>query len=88
MPAWSRFIAGTGTAGQSFPRPEGLVRVEVCEATGRPPTEDCTTTTEEWFTEGYAPEPETAIEKAWEELRVRITPDRKRKRGRGWFGRR
>jgi penicillin-binding protein 1B len=90
LPAWSRFIAGAGGGGRTFPRPEGLVLVEVCEATGRPPTEDCTETTEAWFTEGHAPEPEpeTAIGQAWEELKVRITPTRKKKRGRGWFGRR
>ena len=89
LPAWARFVAGTGTAGRGFPRPEGLVQVEVCRATGLPPTDDCTETTQAWFSEGHEPEPEpeTAIAKAWEDLKVRITPTRK-KRGRGWFGRR
>jgi penicillin-binding protein 1B len=90
LPAWSQFVAGSGTAGRSFTRPKGLVQVTVCADTGLPPTDTCTETTQAWFTEGYAPEPEpepeTSIGRAWEDLKVRITP--KRERGRGLFGRR
>jgi len=88
LPAWARFVAGAGGGGREFPRPEGLVLVEVCKATGRPPTEGCAETTEAWFTDGHVPEPDTVVSQAWEELKVRITPGRKKKRGRGWFGRR
>lgn len=93
LPAWARFVAGSGTAGRTFPRPDGLVQAEVCVATGLPPTESCEATTQAWFSEGHIPEPEpepgpepaAAITKAWEDLKVRITPKRKK---RGLFGRR
>ncbi len=99
LPMWSRFVAGAGAGGGAFARPDGLVQVSVCRATGLPPGDDCAETVDAWFTEGHEPQAPSGLAAAWDALKVRITPDRardrgeakdapKKKRRRGWFGRR
>ncbi|MFT4627890.1 MAG: penicillin-binding protein 1B [Myxococcota bacterium] len=55
LPTWSRFVAASGTNTGAFPKPEGLVRVEVCEDDGRLPCPGCTSTHDELFLVGTEP---------------------------------
>ncbi|MBM3124092.1 MAG: penicillin-binding protein 1C [Chloroflexi bacterium] len=44
-----------GHPDRSFPRPEGLVQVEICDLSGLLPSSACTRTRQEWFIEGTQP---------------------------------
>jgi len=56
-PIWRDFMetALLGRPELAFPRPEGLVQVEVCAISGKLPTELCPHRTTEWFIEGTVP---------------------------------
>ena len=45
-----------GHPDRSFPRPEGLAQVEICNLSGLLPSSACTHTRQEWFIEGTQPE--------------------------------
>ena len=56
-PIWHQFLR-TVLAGQppaAFPRPAGLVEVEICALSGLLPTPDCPYRRREWFIQGTAP---------------------------------
>jgi len=55
LPTWSRFVAASGTSGLSFRQPDGLVRAEVCDASGHLARPDCQHTHDELFEEGRVP---------------------------------
>lgn len=56
-PIWHRFVRTVlaGRAETDFPRPQGLVQVEVCAVSGGLPTGDCPYRRAEWFIEGTEP---------------------------------
>lgn len=56
-PIWHQFMraALSGVPDQPFPRPEGLVQVEVCRLSGLLPTPDCPYRRQEWFLNGTQP---------------------------------
>ncbi len=57
LPAWARFLAGSGTIGAPLPSPKGLVAVELCRGTGLPPCPDCEERVTDWFRVGHEPAP-------------------------------
>ncbi|MGE5251664.1 MAG: transglycosylase domain-containing protein, partial [Bacteroidota bacterium] len=56
-PIWHNFMRTVlgGTPDEPFPRPEGLVPVEVCTLSGLLPTPECPNTRREWFLAGTEP---------------------------------
>jgi penicillin-binding protein 1B len=56
LPAWARFVAGSGTARGTFDAPEGVEQATVCAETGGRATDRCPATLVEWFQRGHAPE--------------------------------
>ncbi|MGE5249467.1 MAG: penicillin-binding transpeptidase domain-containing protein, partial [Bacteroidota bacterium] len=56
-PIWHNFMRTVlaGTPDEPFPRPEGLVPVEVCTLSGLLPTPECPNTRREWFIAGTEP---------------------------------
>jgi penicillin-binding protein 1C len=56
-PIWHEFMrtALAGQSEQTFTRPSGLVRQEVCALSGRLPTADCPYRRSEWFIDGTQP---------------------------------
>jgi membrane peptidoglycan carboxypeptidase len=57
-PIWHNFMRAVlaGTPDKSFPRPEGLVQVEVCTLSGLLPSEGCPFGRMEWFIKGTEPQ--------------------------------
>ena len=49
LPAWARFMAGTGTLSGSFTPPADVAQVSVCASSGQLPRPGCPLTTMEWF---------------------------------------
>ncbi|MBE2184919.1 MAG: PBP1A family penicillin-binding protein, partial [Anaerolineae bacterium] len=67
-PIWNEFMR-TVLRGQpelSFPRPDGLTRMEVCAPSGLRPTNDCPQRHVEWFIEGTQPETFDTVWQAFE----------------------
>jgi penicillin-binding protein 1B len=56
LPAWARFVSGSGTAHGTFDPPSGLDEVKVCAETGGRATDRCPETTTEWFQSGHEPD--------------------------------
>jgi penicillin-binding protein 1B len=56
LPAWARFVAGSGTARGTFDAPDGVEQASVCAETGGRATDRCPVTVAEWFQKGNAPE--------------------------------
>jgi len=54
LPAWSRFMAGSGTLGGTFPMPESVERGEAC--VGGFVDGECQECREEFFSAGWVPE--------------------------------
>jgi 1A family penicillin-binding protein len=56
-PIWHQFLreALSGQPINQFPRPDGLVHLQVCALSGLLPTPDCPYTREEWFITGTEP---------------------------------
>jgi len=55
LPAWARFIAGTGTLSGSFQPPADVERATVCTASWQPARPACPTTAPEWFSRDHVP---------------------------------
>ncbi len=55
LPAWARFMAGTGTLSGSFQPPADVERATVCEASRLPNRPACPATATEWFSRGHVP---------------------------------
>lgn len=55
LPAWARFMAGTGTLSGSFQPPADVERATVCAESGQPARPACPLTLEEWFSRGHVP---------------------------------
>ena len=55
LPVWASFQRFGPNRPRSVRRPEGLVAVEVCTSTGRPPCPGCATTHTEWFRDTRQP---------------------------------
>ncbi|MBW1878347.1 MAG: hypothetical protein JRJ84_08305, partial [Deltaproteobacteria bacterium] len=53
LPTWSRFVVASGTSSGTFPRPEGLVTVEMCTESHQIARDACPTTYPELFAEGH-----------------------------------
>ncbi len=67
-PIWQDVIRGLlrGRPDKPFPRPEGLIRVEVCDISGLLPTPACEHTRYEWFIIGTEPtEADTIYRQVW-----------------------
>jgi penicillin-binding protein 1B len=56
LPAWARFVAGSGTAHGTFDPPSGVEKTDVCAETGGRATERCPETHAEWFQSGHEPD--------------------------------
>jgi penicillin-binding protein 1B len=57
LPAWGRFVAGSGTAHGTFDPPqEGVEQATVCAETGGRATDRCPVTLAEWFQTGHGPD--------------------------------
>jgi membrane carboxypeptidase/penicillin-binding protein PbpC len=56
-PIWHEFLRAvlTGQPEQDFPRPQGLVQVEICSLSGMLPTPDCPYRRMEWYIAGTQP---------------------------------
>jgi len=55
LPAWSRFVVGSGTMGGRIAAPKELQQAEVCRSTGLPPCEDCEERVQDWFRVNHVP---------------------------------
>jgi len=67
-PIWQDVIRGLlrGQPERPFPRPEGLIQVEVCDISGLLPTPACKHTRHEWFIVGTEPtQPDTIYRQVW-----------------------
>jgi len=56
LPAWARFVAGSGTARGAFDPPSGIDAVKVCAESGGRATDRCPITVDEWFQSGHEPD--------------------------------
>jgi membrane carboxypeptidase/penicillin-binding protein PbpC len=57
-PIWHEVMRSMleGKPNKPFPRPDGLIQVEICDLSGLLPTEYCQHTRQEWFIEGTQPD--------------------------------
>lgn len=98
LPAWSRFVVGSGTMGGRIAAPKEIQQVTVCRSTGRPPCEDCEASVEDWFRHNQAPAADCApargnlVQQLRETLGGKDKPaaegEGEAEGGRGWFRRR
>ncbi len=56
LPAWTRFVSGSGTVGDGFPAPEGVVNVSLCKESGGVGVEACLEQESGWFSSEAAPQ--------------------------------
>lgn len=55
LPAWARFMAGSGTMSGAFSPPADVERATVCEISRMPNRAACPATATEWFSRGHVP---------------------------------
>lgn len=99
LPAWARFVAAAGGAGELFPPPAEVEKATLCAASHLLARPECPEPVEEWFSRGTVPEDACALhggplvqvgaaaERAWDRLTERMRSKDKRP-VRKLFGRR
>jgi len=98
LPAWTRFVSGSGTVGDGFAAPEGVVSVPLCTESGGVAVETCLTQESGWFNEAAAPkelcpmhrvldEGEAARQELLDKIRATMDEEPAPKRSKGWWKR-
>ena len=95
LPAWSRFVGGTGLLPGPAQPPDGVVQVDICTESLEPAAESCPEIEGEWLLEGVEPDErchihggileqlEARTQSILETLRSRFRPNRDRSAGAG-----
>lgn len=63
LPIWARLVSGLGNSASIPGPPDGIVSVDVCDATDLSPCLGCASTHREWFTAGAVPDGNCVIGK-------------------------